>query len=284
MKKFNIVSKFSYALIIISLISVSINSNAYAQADKLQEYFDKGMEAHRQGKNRDAIEYFEQVVDIDPDFAPVYNALGLAYNENGARLSDIIWFFKVAIELDPEYAEAYSNMCRIYSQAEKHEKAETACLKALEINPGLMNVKLSLAWIYLVGRSSPSAAIYYFEQVLDKVKDPKIYFGLGLAYAKNGDMAEALDTVTTLRGMGSDDLATQLEATLRVESPSEEADTSPASVLEKRADTIVGSTATGISSAPAPPPPAGGGMKIRLRGRLSSPGKKKEDKKHPGSL
>ena len=102
-----------------------------------------------------------------------------------------------------------------------------------------------------------------------------VYFGLGLAYSMQGDRARALEVITQLRQMGKEDLASQLENTMR--GPVQEM---PAGYIPTIAAPIDRPSSVGqiVSSHPEPEPaPAdsGGGagtMRIRLRGKLSSTG------------
>ena len=184
-------------------------------AETLQELFQQGEAAYQKGEYDKAIRYYEQAVEINPNFAPVYNALGLARSGRNDPLSDVVWSFNVATDIDPNYAEAYDNKCRVLFRANKHAQAEEACRKALAVNPDLGSAQLNLAWVYLVGKQQPQDAIFYFQQVLEKIKNPMVYFGLGIAYSMKGDSANVLDIITTLRGMGENNLATQLEDGIR---------------------------------------------------------------------
>lgn len=183
-------------------------------AHQLREYFEEGTKAYHEGRYAQAIEYYEKVVEIDPDFAPVYNVLGLTHREMNARLSDIMWFFKEAVAIDPKYAPAHNNMCKMYYQLGDYDKAEGSCLKAVSSDPSLGQAQLTLAWIYLVGKSQPGQAVHYFNQVLKKVQKPRIYFGLGVAHSLKGDHAQVLDIITILRGLNEDEMAAQLESAL----------------------------------------------------------------------
>jgi len=223
-----------YTLLIVFVLSSICNASG------LKENFEKGEQAYNAGQYDKAIEYFEKVVEIDSNFGPVYNSLGLAYSNSDADLSDIIWFFKVATEIDPNYIDAYNNMCRVYYQAGEHVLAEQSCLKVLEINPNYTQTQLTLAWIYLVGKSQPQEAIYYFNEVLKRVRNPIIYFGLGLAYSMNGDSGQVLDTVTTLRQIGEEQLAAQLENTLRSYYDVPEMPQLPVSLPRRKTGQIVG--------------------------------------------
>ena len=46
-------------------------------------------------------------------------------------------------------------------------------------------------------------------------QDPKIYFGMGLAYFASNQRSKALDMITKLRSLKAEDLASQLEASMR---------------------------------------------------------------------
>ena len=261
----------------------------------LRDYYEKGEAEYQRGNYQKAIKEYEKAVDLDPNFAPVYNALGLAHQALQDKLADVIWFFKVAVDIDPQYADAYHNMCRAYYQAGKHNEAEKACRNAMAVNPDFLSAKLSLAWIYLVGKQQPADAVFYFNQVLEKIQSPMIYFGLGLAYAQSGDRARVLEVITVLRNQGENNLATQLERSIMTPmQPQMPEDFSQFSMPPPQTPGRL------IEATPKPQPqntgersPQTSTMKIRLRGTLNTVPIPDEDQlkpdgepvsKHPGSL
>ncbi|HPB67556.1 MAG TPA: tetratricopeptide repeat protein [Candidatus Omnitrophota bacterium] len=273
---------------------LAFNPVSVSAQQPLQEFYERGEAAYRQGNYKKAVQEYEKAVEIDPNFAPAYNALGLAHQAMQDKLSDVIWLFKVAVEIDPQYADAYHNMCRAYYQAGKHNEAEQSCRKALAVNPDMLNAKLSLAWIYLVGKQQPADAVLYFQQVLTKIQSPMIYFGLGLAYAQSGDRPRVLEVITALRNQGENNLATQLERSMMTPAQPQLPEE-----FSRFSLPVSPNTSRLIESTPKPQPsitedssaqqfPT---MKIRLRGTLNTvpvPGEDKEDAtqpiKHPGSL
>ena len=270
-------------LILFLLGLLMLSSEVYA--NRLKNLYLEGDKAYQQGEHEKAIEIFEEVVELEPNFAPVYNALGLAHNAINTKLSDVIWLYDVAIDIDPKYIDAYINKCRAFYKSGDHDQAEQSCLEALEVRPNYQAAQLSLAWIYLVGKAEPDRATYYFEQVAKTIKEPMVYFGLGLAYSQKGDRVRVLDAVTQLRGLNSDELASQLEATIRTKDLPPVNDPFLAAPHGKPGQLIA-------LSPPATAPPASvarqhpgelGSMKIRLRGKLSMGGQTKIEL-HPGSL
>jgi lipopolysaccharide biosynthesis regulator YciM len=260
-------------------------------AENFQELFQQGQEFYDQGNYQKAVEAFEKVVELDQNFAPAYNALGLAHLGLKDPVADVAWFFKVAVDIDPKYADAYSNLCRTYYQSDMFDEAEQACQDALAINPELPQAQLSLAWVYLRGPKKANEALHYFEKVEKKISSPMIDFGKGLAYSMLRDNARVLEMVTMLRLQGANDLASQLESDIR---RTEEVPLPPvpitAPVQSSSTSTIVGRQPAGNLN-PSPENEtalAPGQMRIRLKGSMqNSPSSGKSSttsKSHPGSL
>lgn len=239
-------------------------------AQTFEEYFDQGNKLYEEGRYNDAIKIYQKAVELNSNFAPLYNALGLAYDKVSDNLSQIAWYYKTAIDMEPDYIEAYYNLGQVYYRFEKFGKAEKNFLKALSFNPNLLMARYTLAWSYLRNKQ-PADAVRYFKDVIsasDKV--PQAYYGLGLAYAESGDSPGVLEAVTALRGMGEDDLAAQLEAGIR--KPIEIKPLEPAAYP---LPLPTGSSTTVRTSAPPAPTPStnaggsvGGSTRVRLRGKM----------------
>ncbi len=182
------------------------------------ELFALGQTAESTGDRVRAIDFYERAIEADTDLAAPYSALAMIYLEQNGNIDDIVWLFQQAADIEPQNAEHYTNMCRAYFQFQKHDWAESTCLKALSIDPNAGAAKMTLAWVYLFGKSQPADAIRYFKDIIEKVPNPKIYYGLGMAYISNNQQANALDVIMTLRGMGEETLASQLEKMMRTSS------------------------------------------------------------------
>ena len=91
-----------------------------------------------------AIKYFERAIDRDPGFAPAFAGLADAYiflsrfyyrpaNETFPKAKEAA---RKALALDANSAEAYTSLCSIATFYEwDWRTAETACLRAIELNP-----------------------------------------------------------------------------------------------------------------------------------------------------
>ncbi len=273
------------------------SGRAVAQGD-FRALFEKGVREYSKGQYPQAIETLRSAIEINQNVPQAYNYLGLAHTQNNSPLEETVWCFQVAANMDPSFAEAYSNMGRAYYQHDKPDEAEAACLKALDIDPRSLSAKMTLAWVYLLGKPQPENAVKYFSEVLEKIKSPMVYFGLGMAASQSGDNARVLEMVTSLRTMGEDELAQQLESSIRapvMPSPGQ-ATQIPVPAQPLPEGQII---ASGVPQPPAAPSFGGesssderkvGTMRIRLKAKLNEEELIKEQqespryRKHPGSL
>ena len=192
-----------------------INVASVYSAEQYEILFDQASRLSQAGKNEEAIELYEQVIELNPNFAPAYNNIGMAYRSSGLDIVEVAWYFKAAIDIDPKFDQAYVNLGKAYYNMGHFDLAERYTAKAIEVNPGSAEAKLSLGWICLLGKSRPDEALVYFKDVVDRTGHPSAFFGLGMAYFMSGDGARVLECITKLREMGEDNLAMQLETIIR---------------------------------------------------------------------
>lgn len=265
-------------LLIFFLVVLPFLSTIVFAQDAAKELFEQAQASATQGDTAKAIEYYEKSIDANPDFAPAYSGLAAVYLDNNGKMEDVIWLYQQAAELEPQNAENYTNMCRAYFQSQQNDWAESACLKALEIDPNSGSAQLSLAWIYLLGKVQPAESVKYFTAVIEKIpNNPKIYYGLGMAYARNNQQAEALDVITNLRSMGQENLASQLEKMIR---PNAEPVMPPPGVMRPPGLGIESGPSKVVKAqpeqTPAPPvvdpnAPPPGTIRIQLKAKLPPP-------------
>ncbi len=227
-----------------------------AHAASVREMYEEGVDAYNKEEYDRAIGLYQEINKTAPHFAPAYVGIGLALKAKGADLEEVLYYYKTATDMDPANAQAFEQLGRLYYSLNKYDPAEKAFLKALSIDPGLTEARLSLGWVYLLGKSKPAIATKYFQDSYRTTKDPNAYFGLGMAYFANNDRVLAMEVITGLRKMNQDDLANRLEQMVRENrrvNLAAERDPKPA------ADATLPST-----------PRKDAGIKVRLSGKLSS--------------
>ncbi len=100
-------------------------------------------EAQTGDRARDAVNYLEQALRVDPQFAKAHAALAralLIWLEHAivpppadAERRAEAEIYK-ALALDPSSSEAYASLCALLYRAE-HADAEANCKRALDLNP-----------------------------------------------------------------------------------------------------------------------------------------------------
>lgn len=246
-------------------------------AEEYLVVFDQAIQLSQKGEAEEAIKLYEKVIELNPNFAPAYNYLGMAYQSMGLDIVEVAWYFKAAIDIDPSFDHANINLGKAYYNMGHFDLAELYTLKALETNPNSWEAKISLGWIYLFGKSDPEKAIVYFKDVSDGISHPSAFFGLGMAYSMAGDAPRVLGCITTLREMDEDALATQLESIIREDRFQKKQGDRPALQETKdRADPLAGpapsrgaNVQTSFGSPSATKITVTGAIPVRLKGKLT---------------
>ena len=128
---------------------------------------------------KQAMQVFEQAVDIDPEFALAWVGIAdsnLSLRWSGADYSsESVEIRRRAIEkalaLDDQLGEAYLSLAQIYFQMGKHQEAVAACNKSIELSPnysqaylwcagllegwGAAQLETRLAWYYKAAQLDP---------------------------------------------------------------------------------------------------------------------------------
>ncbi len=185
------------------LIGFIDNEENYKSANA--EFY-RGLSAQEQGDNRQAIEFYNKAIKINPKLAEAYNNRGLAKAAIG-QYQQAIEDYDKALEINPRDAGAYTNRGLAKSAIGQHQQAIEDHDKALEIDPKLGgiynnrgNAKFKLAETYNEQGNTESAMGKYQQAIEDYDKaleiDPRdavAYTNRGLAKAAIGQYQQAIE-------------------------------------------------------------------------------------------
>ena len=151
---------------------------------KAETEFYRGVTCHDNKEFKKAISYYNTAIEINPQYAEVYNNRGIAKSALGKYQEAIVDCDK-AIEINPKLAVAYSNRGNAkYSLGDKNG-AIVDYDKAIEINP-------QLAMAYNNRGNAKSALGKYQEAIVDCDKAIEINPKLAMAYNNRGNAKSAL--------------------------------------------------------------------------------------------
>ena len=116
------------------------------------------------------------------------------------HLDSGIEHFRRALEIDPNFALAYSALGSCYvnrvlkglGQAGDHEKAKNAFKKALAIDPKLLEARMQMVFIYLTGGQKMKAREAVNQLREEYPNDPGVWFVRGVVARLDGDYEKAL--------------------------------------------------------------------------------------------
>jgi tetratricopeptide (TPR) repeat protein len=110
------------------------------------------------GPYEDAIAYFSQAIEMDPNYSEYYNDRGTVYFKM-QRLPDAERDYLRAIELSPPYAEVWTNLGQCYRAMGRMDDAMRAYSRALDLNPA--------ASVAVAGRAEARYALELDELALE---------------------------------------------------------------------------------------------------------------------
>jgi tetratricopeptide (TPR) repeat protein len=112
-----------------------------AAAPEVSETFNQANRLLKEKQYDSAIELYQKVVALDPEFSKAHNNLGVALVQV-KRYEEARTHFAEAIRLDPELSEAYPNLAALMGMQGKHAEAIGMLQKAIAIKPTQQLYKL----------------------------------------------------------------------------------------------------------------------------------------------
>jgi len=143
------------------------------------------------GKINAAIDHFQQAVRINPDFALAHNNLAAALGRVG-RVAEAIRHSERALQINPDYAEAYDNLGNALTQEGKVEEAIGQYEQALRLRPDYAEAHYNLG-VALIRLGRVAEAISHWEEAVRiKPQYASAHYSLGIALERSGRAGEAI--------------------------------------------------------------------------------------------
>jgi tetratricopeptide (TPR) repeat protein len=230
-------------LLLASLLVAALPGPAYAipagdartMSFKLQS---EGMRLYKEGKYKDAIVAFQQVVnlnlnsflafyylglslladrrygeaieplkialDLQPDYVQAHLALGDSCLKQGDTSEARAEYLR-ALELQPGYAPAFDGLGRLFEVIGQDDQAEQQYRKSLEINVAFADAYTHLGDLYL-RKNRPEDAIELFLKAISIKPDfASAYTRLGIAYAKEQTYNDAIAAIRKAQTLSPQD-------------------------------------------------------------------------------
>ncbi|MBF0195174.1 MAG: tetratricopeptide repeat protein [Magnetococcales bacterium] len=150
-----------------------------------------GFALQAKGEIVKAVEYYKKAITINPNFALAYNNLGFALAELG-KLDESITVLQNAIAIEPNYAQAHYNLGNTQQMQQKFDDAIFSFKAAIAIKPDYFESHYNLGNAYMVKERVYKAIASYKKAVKLNPDFAKLYINYGVALRETGQLEEAV--------------------------------------------------------------------------------------------
>jgi len=159
------------SLLIFGLGACSHLTDKSAKTDKAQLYLQLSSDMFAQRNYSKALEYCNQSLEENPDFAAAYNHLGIIFMET-KRFTKSEEAFKKALAIQPKYPEVYNNLGVLMNRQERFYEAIQSLNQAIQSDNYVTpeNSFTNLGYSYFRLGKLPQAKAYH-QKALDILPD-----------------------------------------------------------------------------------------------------------------
>src|ERR1700684_872047 len=147
-----------------------------------------------QNKTADARTTFERVIKLPqryPGTLPnAWNNLGLLSAREG-HTDDAIQQFQQALQLDPDHFIALENLGNAYRQAKRWDDAKATLQHALQLNPESAEANYAIGMVYAQTNDEERAFDFLRKAIAEKPAYPEALNNLGVLYLRKNQAADA---------------------------------------------------------------------------------------------
>ena len=155
-----------------------------------KEIFALALENHQKNNLDVAINFYNQVLEKEPNHQRAHNNLGVAFQvlKKYPKARDC---YKRAIEINPRYVMAHNNLAKIFEKLEEKEKAINCYEKASEIDPNFFDAPYSLGKIFDKLKQYQKAVIYFEKAIEINPNHESTLCSLGMVFQTIGEETKA---------------------------------------------------------------------------------------------
>ena len=197
---------YPQSLVVINLLGASLQGQGKLQEavesfDKVIElkpdyaaaYSNRGAVLKELGQLEKAVENYNQAIQLQPDLAETYSNRGIALQEL-EQLVEAVESFNKAIQLKPDYTEAYSNRGATLQKLGQLDQAVENYDKAIQIQPDYAEAYYNRGNVLKELGQLEEAAENYDRAIQLKPDYAEAYSNRGLVLQDLGQLAEAVES------------------------------------------------------------------------------------------
>ncbi|MBF0358928.1 MAG: tetratricopeptide repeat protein [Magnetococcales bacterium] len=172
-------------------LNTIIDAGADNQECSSEEALQRAISFHHAGRVGEAIEWYNKVLETEPENSIVHANIGAAL-QNLGRLDEAVASYQKAISINPDSAESYSNLGVILKRDGKLDEAVSSCQKAISINPDYVEAHTNLGNVLQLQEKLDGAVASYQKALSIDPGFAKAYANLGNTLHKQEKLEEAV--------------------------------------------------------------------------------------------
>jgi tetratricopeptide (TPR) repeat protein len=158
----------------------------------LKEAFDLAVQNHQNNNLQDAQNYYQKVLELDPNYADAHNNLGVIFEKLREYQKAKSCYEKV-IKIDPNYVKAHNNLGVIFEKLREYQKAKSCYEKVIKIDPNYVNAHNNLGVIFKELGENQKAKEWYKKAIEIDPNYAVAHYNLGVIYKELGENQKAKD-------------------------------------------------------------------------------------------
>lgn len=156
-----------------------------------------GLIAARQGRTDEAIGYFQQALQLSPEYVVALENLGNAYRQ-AHDWKQAQQALEQALTLKPDRPELHYSLGMVFAQTDQPERAYDSLQKALGLRPDYPEALNNLGVLYVRTRRLEQAIAEFEECIRVAPSFDQAYLNLARVYALQGDTPRARSVLSAL--------------------------------------------------------------------------------------
>ena len=156
----------------------------------LNETFELAVQNHQNNNLQDAQNYYQKVLELDPNHSQTLNNLGVIFQGLGENQKAKECYEKV-IEIDPNYVNALSNLGVIFQGLRENQKAKNCFEKAIKVNPNYADAHNNLGVLFKELGEREKAKECYEKAIVINPNYADAHYNLGVIFQNLGEHQKA---------------------------------------------------------------------------------------------
>lgn len=154
---------------------------------KAEFYFNLGVERERTEDFREAIKYYSNAIEIDPNYKEAYHNRGVMYDEWEEYDKSVADYTK-AIKIDPNYFPPYFKIARVKFILDDNEGGMREYLRVIELDPHNLFAYYKLIHCKFLKLNDADGAIALLSKLINQGDVGRSPFGTRSPYDFRGDI------------------------------------------------------------------------------------------------